>query len=178
MSRQKRAVQSRVMPWFERGNTREVLGVIDDPQLGRNDLPSKVNAAINSFANDAYRFAVQDREPLRSLDREQRLEFAGMLAYAAHIGFAMAVYRYAKDLKHVPELASWHHKRNDGGDRGRKTQSSRSQDRRSRVRAMLDQGIEVPEIAKALGCSASTVYRLSQPAGSTAAKPAKKSRRR
>jgi len=178
MSRQKRAVQSRVMPGFERGNAIEVLGVIDDPQLGQNDFPQKVNTAINCFANDAYRFAVKDCEPLRSLDREQRVVFAGMLAYATHMGFAMAVYRYAKDLKHVPELATWHHRRNDGGDLGRKTQSNRSQDRRSRVRAMLDQGIEVPEIAKALGCSASTVYRLSQPAGSTAAKPAKKLRRR
>jgi hypothetical protein len=93
-------------------------------------------------------------------------------------GYYLAILRYEDELKHVPELETWHRQRHEGGIRGRITQASRKQDRQAKVQAMLDQGMDVPEITKALGCSVATVYRLMQPAKPTPAKPAKKARRR
>jgi hypothetical protein len=178
MSRKKPNSASHVLPGFDRGNAVEVMDLIDDPQLGRHDFPPKVAAAIRSFAQDAYLFGVTELKSMHSLDYEQRLEFAAMLQYVAHMGFAMAVYRYAMELKDVPELVRWHRKRRDGADKGRTAQADRKQERQSRVQAMLNQGMDVPEIAKELGCSVATVYRLSRPAKATPTKSAKKRRRR
>jgi hypothetical protein len=165
MTRKASTRNKHVMPGFERGNAKEVMPVIDDPQLGHDDFPPKVAAAINAFANDAYRFAVRNCKPLQALDRAQRLHVAGMLAYVAHMGFAMAVYRYASELKDVPELAAWHRKRKAGGDRGRKTASERCEERHKRIRdtwASMAAAGEIPtnaKVAHACRVGISTVIR-------------------
>jgi DNA invertase Pin-like site-specific DNA recombinase len=98
------------------------------------------------------------------------------LRQAIRVGFVLAVVRYRRELKANKEAMAIIAARSAGGHKGRITQTKRTQDRRTQVQSMLNDGIDVPEIAKALGCSASTVYRLSQPAPQ--AKASKEVRRR
>ena len=172
------ASDGHVMPGFARGNLIEVMDVIDDPQLGRHDFPPKISAALKAFAHDAMRFALQSREPLQSLNREQRLDFGGMLSYATEMGFAMALYRYAGELRHVPELSRWRESRLRAGDRGRESQQREKSDRINRIQSMLNSGMEPAAIAADLKCSLATVYRALKPATSKPSKAPKKPRRR
>ena len=129
------------------------------------------------FPDDVVQL-IEELTPIPADASDFVCESIQIMRSSIRLGFVIALARYSRELKSNAEAMQIISTRAAGAHRGRNTQTTRSQDRRSRVRAMLDQGIEVPEIAKALGCSASTVYRLSQPAGSTAAKPAKKLRRR
>ncbi len=172
------ASDGHVMPGFTRGNWIEVMDVIDDAQLGRHDFPPKINAAIQAFAFDAKRFALRDRKALRTLDHEQQLDFGAMLLYAAHMGFAMALYRYADVLRHVPELSRWREYRLLAGDRGRESQQREKAARIARIHAMLNNGMEPVAIAADLKCSLATVYRALKPATSKPSKTPKKTRRR
>lgn len=173
----RKASGGHVMPGFQQGNISEVVPLLDDPQLGECDFPPGVNAALVAFSHDAMRFAFRDRESLKTLDREQRLDFGGMLSYATHMGFAMALYRYADQLQEVPELAEWKRKRTDGGDVGRRISTSRSEKQAQRIRdtwaSMEADGKKVTNdiVATACGCSVSTVNRAFK------TKPAKPTKR-
>ena len=92
-------------------------------------------------------------------------------------GFDFALTRYAEQIKHVPELAEWHRKRADGGEVGRRTSTSRSEEKAQRIRdtwaALEADGKKVTNdiVASACGCSLSTVIRAFK------TKPAKPTKR-
>jgi DNA invertase Pin-like site-specific DNA recombinase len=154
-----------VMPGFRRGKLAEVLPLLGDGSLGENDFPPAIQRSLVQFASNAFQFAKTDLESLRSLDRGQSLDLAGMLAYAAHMGFAMALHRYADQLKDVRELVGWRRKRRKGGEKGRQESTRRKEEQDQRIR---DKRAELEAagkpctydvIAKELGCSRSTVDR-------------------
>ena len=161
----RKASGSHVMPGFQQGNISEVVPLLGDSQLGECDFPPTVNAALVAFSHDAMRFAFRDRESLKTLDREQRLDFGGMLSYATHMGFAMALYRYADQLQEVPELAEWKRKRHDGLDKGHATQTQAREAKYQRIRDTCSQleaegkPCTYDVLAVACGCSRSTVER-------------------
>lgn len=138
MSRSKRSsgktAGMNYMPGFLRASVSEVMPLLGDAQLGAKDLPRGVNESVTAFAHDAMQFAFRDVESLQHLSREQRVDFGGMLAYATHMGFAMALYRYAGELKRVPELKKWHSRRHDGINKGHATQSQAREARYQRIR--------------------------------------------
>lgn len=155
------------MPGFKRGKLAEVLHLLADRLLGQDAFPPDVEKSLTEFASDAFRFARSDCESLQALSREQSLDIAGMLAYAAHMGFAMALHRYADELGDVPELATWQKRRREGGEQGRKKLSARAAFRAQEAQRMLDQGHDLRDIALRFGVDRSTVYRwLNKPAAS------------
>jgi DNA invertase Pin-like site-specific DNA recombinase len=111
--------------------------------------------------------------PDKAIARQMVLD----LRQAIRVGFVLAVVRYQRELKANDEAMAIVAARYAGADKGRIAQANRKQDRQARVQALLNQGMDVPEIAKELGCSVATVYRLMQPAKPTPAKPAKRARR-
>jgi len=91
-------------------------------------------------------------------------ELVENLRSAIKVGFVLALARYGRELKSNAEAMQIIGARVIGGDKGRMTQANRKQKRRSRVQAMLGQGMDVPAIARELKCSIATVYRaLNQP---------------
>lgn len=92
--------------------------------------------------------------------RDENEFIAGLVMQGVERGFRLAVERYAQRLRNVPELAEWRQKQRDGGDKGRASQSAARQRRAAEAQSMLDAGHDVTTIAKQLGCSISTVYRV------------------
>jgi hypothetical protein len=80
-------------------------------------------------------------------------------------GVDFALERYEEELRHVPELAAWHHKRAAGGDKGRESQSAAREQLAQRIRdtwAAMESAGEKPTnaaVAAACGCGVSTVIR-------------------
>lgn len=183
-----KAADMNVMPGFTRASIAEVMPLLGDAQLCRDDLPPGVNESVAAFAHDAMRFAFRSLDSLQDLSREQRIDFGGMLAYATHMGFAMALHRYADELKRVPELKKWHREREAGVNKGHATQSQAREARYQRILdkwAAMEKAGERPTnetVAAAIRqdgekkCSARTVQRAF--AELTAkAKPAKRKKR-
>jgi len=142
---------------------------------GRRAMLNRHVAAV--FPDDIEQL-IEELTPIPAHASRFVCESIEIMRSSIKTGFVLALGRYSRELKSNAEAMQIINARATGGDKGRITQASRKQDRRSRVQAMLAQGIDVPEIAQALGCSASTVYRLSQPASSAPIKPARQSRRR
>lgn len=176
------------MPGFLRASVSEVMPLLGDAQLVARDFPRGVNESVTAFAHDAMQFAFRDVDSLQHLSREQRVDFGGMLAYATQMGFAMALYRYADELKRVPELKKWHSRRDDGINKGHATQSQARENRYQRIRdkwAAMEKAGERPTnetVAAAIRqdgeqkCSARTVQRAFATL-TTKAKPAKRKKR-
>jgi hypothetical protein len=124
-----------MMPGFSRGRLAEVLDVLaNDSELGAVNLPAPINGELIRWATDAARFALRNSFAKCDLSQDERLSVYGLMAYAAEAGFSMALYRYAKELRDVPELAAWQRKRTVGGDLGRKTASQRREQKAQRIR--------------------------------------------
>lgn len=105
--------------------------------------------------------------------REENEFIAGLVMDGVERGFRLAVERYAKQLRNVPELATWRRKRAQGGTKGRASQTAAKLRRAPQAQAMLSEGHDVPEIAKRLGCSISTVYRALNTAATSQTKVAR-----
>lgn len=104
---------------------------------------------------------------------QQRQRFRDSLESSYSRGFCLALLRYRDDLRGSKEAMSFLNARDSGAARGRETQARKKADRHARIQSMLAQGIEPKDIASAIPCSISTVYRaLTPPTG----KPAKRSR--
>jgi hypothetical protein len=124
-----------LMPGFSRGRLAEVLEVLsNDKQLCAGNLPALINGELIRWATDAARFALRHALANCDLSHDERLSVYGLMAYAAETGFSMALYRYAEELRDVPELAAWQRKRTAGGDLGRKTASQRREQTAQRIR--------------------------------------------
>ena len=158
-----------------------------------SDLVTELNAACDRMTDERRMFVsahalrripadvmqlIEELTPIPAGATATLSELIHNTRSALIAGFVLAIARYNRELKSNAEAMRIITARAVGGSKGRMAQASRKQERRSRVQAMLDQGMEVPDIAKQLHCSASTVYRLSQPDRSTSAKPTKKPRRR
>ena len=153
-----------------------------------NALPREILAAVRATANHVTGgkgvtewdyFKRYGHREMRSAAVIDENEFIVKLARrAVEEGFRLAVERYAVQLKRVPELAAWHKKRAQGADKGRASQSVAKLKRSSQAQAMLNAGCDVGEIAKALQCSISTVYRAMSTTPPPPVKPARQRSRR
>ena len=117
----------------------------------RAEVPPDVDQLIDDWTSPL---------PDNAISRQMMLD----LRSAIRVGFVLAVVRYQRELRTNKEAMAIVAARAAGADKGRTAQAIRKQERLSRVQAMLNQGMDVPEIAKELGCSVATVYRLSRPA--------------
>lgn len=99
------------------------------------------------------------RKQLSGEVKDENEFITDLVMQAAEEGFRLALARYSLQLKHVPELAGWRRKRKQGGDTGRAKQTAAKLNRAAQAQALLSEGHDVPEIAKRLGRSISTVYR-------------------
>jgi AraC-like DNA-binding protein len=156
---------SHPLPGFNRGQLAEVLDALGDPELGRSDFPKIIRDDLMAFTMSVLKDLLQPPSVLCDLDRNQRLEFAGIVLHAASSGFAMALYRYADALRDIPELSAWRHKRKRGGDIGRKILTQRKVEMAERIRttwANMEAAGDNPTndtVAAACGCSRRTVQR-------------------
>jgi hypothetical protein len=101
-----------------------------------------------------------------------------LIEQATASGFRIALTRYARQLKAVPELAAWHRTRAAAGKKGRATQSTKKQTRQSEATRMIGQGLTEKEIAERFSVNVSTVYRWLKPAPKSPAKVRKTTRQR
>lgn len=146
-----------------------------------SELPREVMKALRSGAAAITRPCRSDtawngfkeytlRQRLWAHVREENEFIAGLVMDGVERGFRLAVERYAKQLRNVPELAAWRQKRKVGGDVGRAKSSRRSEDLAQRIRekwaAMEAAGEKVTNdtVAAAMKndgwkCSRSTVIR-------------------
>jgi hypothetical protein len=85
------------------------------------------------------------------------------LREAIKAGVALAIARYSKELKANREAMQIINARKGGGDKGRVTNTHNATTLSAKARAMLNDGMEVPAIAKELGRSIPTVYRYLKP---------------
>jgi transcriptional regulator GlxA family with amidase domain len=96
---------------------------------------------------------------------EENEFIATLVAEAAEAGFRLALERYAKQLKAVPELAAWHRKREAGRTKGHESQSRAREELAARIRttwASMEAAGDNPTndtVAAACGCSRRTVQR-------------------
>jgi hypothetical protein len=99
----------------------------------------------------------------------------------------MALYRYANELKRVPELKRWHSRRDDGINKGHATQTQASEARHQRFRdkwasmeaageKVTNETVAAAIRADGVRCSRSTVIRAFKTKPATPA--AKRTRRR
>jgi hypothetical protein len=166
------------IPGFARGEVSEVVSIIDGISgSSPSTLPHHIMQATAAFADDLLVIAKGGVEDMQCLTPEGWEQFWLFTHYAATQGFSMALYRYAEQLKNVPELATWRRKRDDGGDRGRSTQTRRREQRYAKIRetwAAMEAAGQQPtnqRVAAAVGCGVSTVIRAFKN------KPAKRSKR-
>jgi DNA-binding CsgD family transcriptional regulator len=167
------------LPGFVRGQFAEVSRLIDDPNLGLTDMPKEVADAIYALTCDVGRCVARDMPELGRLTAKEWPGVYGLLSYCIEQGFALSLYRYANELRHIPEVARWTETRRQAGDKGRATQEQTKATRAARAQSMLNDGIDVAAIARELKCSIQTVYRYLKPAAAkpTLAKPRKRSAR-
>jgi hypothetical protein len=168
----RRGEQPPAMPGFIRGALSEIMAAVRDHESPfiEQDLPPCVCESVTEWTEDMLRFCRTRRESLGDLDRRQWTEIGAMVMYAAEAGFAMALYRYAEELKQVPELTAWQKKRVAGGDKGRQTAAEKRRRRAQHIRdtwRRMEAAGENPtneKVADAEGCSVSTVIRAFKPA--------------
>lgn len=177
-ARKKLTAEPHPMPGFCRGQFDEVEASLDDPYLGLRDFPTPISDALLELSWDIGKCALSDERVFGDLSKDQQLQFTSWLNYAAEQGFAIALYRYAKHLRAVPELAAWNHTRHEGGDKGRKVQQTKKANRIASIQAMLNSGMEPAAIAADLKCSLATVYRALKPATSKPRTASTRSRKR
>jgi hypothetical protein len=149
-------------------------------------LPSEIMAAVTSAKNRVFGqtsptkwdyFKGYDFRAWESHSVTQENEFIRDLVMAGiDEGFRLAIERYAVQLKHVPELAAWRKKRKRGGDIGRENQIRAKEDNARKAQTMLAQGADIADIAREIGRSVPTVYRLLKVGAD--GKPAKRQRPR
>jgi hypothetical protein len=77
-------------------------------------------------------------------------------------GFVIAACRYLPHLKDVSELNRLRRTQKTGLAKGHDTQTTRKRDRERQAKTMLASGADVADIAAALKCSLSQVYRYLQ----------------
>jgi hypothetical protein len=167
----RRVEQMPMMPGFIRGALAEVMGVVRDPgtPFTEQELPASVQASVMEWTMDMLRFCKARSEGLGGLNRKQWTEIGAMVTYAAEAGFAMALYRYAQELKRVPELTDWQSKRDAGLNKGRHGSIEKSRQRAQRIRDAwhdMEAAGEKPtneKVASVVGCSVSTVVRAFRP---------------
>jgi hypothetical protein len=123
-------------PGFARGRLAEVAALVGRDDLGKTPppLPKAVNDAVAATTNDTFGMMIPIMPELHALTEEGFVQLWGLLHYSATMGFAMALYRYADEVKHVPELATWRRKRQHGGDVGRATQAQAREIKYQRIR--------------------------------------------
>lgn len=107
-----------------------------------------------------------------------RHDFWTVISYGYRAGFANAMQMHRRELLAAGDLVEIKRGQIRGGDKGRAKQAREKSDRHARIQSMLAQGIEPKEIARAIPCSISTVYRALNPAGSKPTKRPRSSRRR
>lgn len=160
-------------PGFVRGTFAEVASLVDGRTLGVDPpyLPTDVNIAVNDMVVDTLKLLAPVMPKLARVGPDGLEQLVGLTFYAASQGFAMALYRYADELKRVPELKKWHSRRDDGINKGHATQSQAREARYQRIRdkwaAMEKAGERVTNetVAAAIRqdgeekCSARTVQR-------------------
>ncbi len=181
---------SQLSPGFVRGKFAEVASLVEGHDLGMAPpyLPNDVNVAVSDLVIDTFRTMVPVIPELHTLTVKGMERMAGLIFYSAAQGFAMALYRYADELKRVPELKKWHSRRDDGINKGHATQSQAREARYQRIRdkwaAMEKAGERVTNetVAAAIRqdgekkCSARTVQRAFAES-LIRAKPAKRRKR-
>jgi len=127
-------------------------------------IPAEVEEAISSLADHiSIRGSLRLFGDKPTASQVEQLRLALAISYKR--GYYLAVLRYEEDLKHVPELASWHRSREKGGDKGRQTLTRRREERAREIRAKwaeMEANGEQPtneSVARAIGCGRSTVIR-------------------
>lgn len=132
-----------------------------------------VNASVSErFPPDVVQL-IEEMAPMPNDAGQVLTQLVADLRSAIRVGFALALVRYARELRANKEAMAILNARVTGGSKGRQSQSRAKADRADRIRLMLNQGIEPRDIARDVGCSISTVYRALTP---TTSKPAKRSR--
>ena len=126
----------------------------------------------NQFKNYTWK---DDRNPVVQGENEFIVH---LIQQATVSGFRIALTRYARQLKAVPELAAWHQTRAAAGKKGRAKQSTKKQTRQSEATRMIGEGRTEKEIAERFSVNVSTVYRWLKPAPQTRAKARKTTRQR
>jgi DNA-binding NarL/FixJ family response regulator len=128
----------------------------DTQLLSGNVLPDRVRRLIARRATATVAFLKRKNADTSEADIATQLVAAG---------FDFALERYADRLRQVPELATWHKRRREGGEQGRKKLSAKAASRAEEAQRMLDQGHDMRDIALHFRVDRSTVYRwLNKPA--------------
>jgi len=182
---------SQLHPGFVRGKFAEVASLVEGNGIGKSPpyLPKELTLAVADMVNDTFRTMFPVMPELHTLSIEGMEHLAGLLHYSAAQGFAMALYRYANELKRVPELKQWHSRRDDGINKGHATQSQASEARHQLIRdkwasmeaageKVTNETVAAAIRADGVRCSRSTVIRAfkTKPANPTPKKTRRRSR--
>lgn len=165
--RKSKSKAAETTPGFVRGRFAEVATLVTGSDLGAKppELPKDVNDAVVAMVVDTLKLVGPLLPKLRRVELDGLHELVSLAHYAAAQGFALALYRYADELKRVPELAAWHRKRRDALGKGHATQTQAREAKYQRIRekwAELEsagQPCTYDAVAAACGCSRATVDR-------------------
>lgn len=136
----------------------DILEQEDNDLLNDGVLPERIRRLLARRATAILALLKRTDAATSEMDLAMRLVAAG---------FDFALERYADRLQRVPELATWHKRRREGGEQGRKKLAARAASRAEEAQRMLDQGHDLRDIALHFGVDRSTVYRwLNKPAKS------------
>lgn len=114
-----------------------------------------------TFPKMAKSFGVPSHE-LAALVEKHGINKAGSEAvlFAMLRGIDLAITYFAEYLTGSKEATQFLRARRQAGQKGRTTQQQRKSQRAAKVQEMLGKGSDIEDIAKELGCSIATVYRL------------------
>ena len=125
-----------VTPGFTCGAVEEIDTILrrDDIANRPASLPAGVNDAVTAMSNDTLYIALAGLPELRTLSAESLALLYSFFHYSTSRGVEMALYRYADQVKRVPELATWRQRRKHGGDKGREGSTHRANELAQRIR--------------------------------------------
>ena len=164
----------RAMQHFVRGRVEEIKEHLQDPALISKGLPPAIQSETSAAAAELAWEMLETMPELAAATVRERTGVRVVASLAVHLGFCMAIHRFADSLQGVPELSKW---QEEGLKKGHATQSQTRAENYQHIRekwaAMEAAGLKPTNdsVAAAIRgdgrrCSRSTVIRAfkSEPA--------------